>query len=532
MITVAFKPNEGFFARGARVVKEAWKACEPVAEKYRVIRDWLAWEGGITWSPDRGRVGFSWHIQDPNEANDPRSREEITRKVHEFERNDALTNRLLDIFEIFTVGAGGMRIIPASSDPEWNTERQALWDRWCRNPDLTSLQSFGTLQGLIARRWPADGNVYIFKTRSDRPPFRPRIQILEASRLGTPSDQYGNQNIIDGVEVDSKGRATFYWFRFTENGETSYRRIPAASIIVVGKPMRPGEYRQMSFFAPVLNKMQDRKELATFAMRKAKFAAQKLGVYYTQSGNLPTSSDYRNARLTGLPTQTAAGTDTTKTKLAEIKQVTGSEAIALQVNEKLDFGSAETPNEVEQAHWDILANDICAGFGISKLFVYPNSMQGTVVRADLDIATTWFRAHTAVLIDVFLDIYRFVTDEECKIEHSISDRPFDWEKATVRPPRAPNVDVGRNSAAMIAELAAGATNFRNIYGPLGMDAREELGSLMDDLEWIQAEAKRRTIPVEWVLKQIADATVKDLQDAQDKQQQAEDGEAQPQRQAA
>jgi hypothetical protein len=521
---VEFKPRDSFFARSASVVKAAWRSRGPIAEKFFVIRDWLAWEGGMLWSPDRGRVGFSRGIQDPNEANDVRSREEIIRKVHEFERNDALTNRLLDVFEIFTVGAGGMRIIPASSDPDWNAKRQPLWERWCRNPDLTSLQTFGTLQGLISRRWPADGNVYVLKTRSDRPPFRPRIQILEASRLSTPNDQYGNPNIVDGVEIDSKGRPMFYWFRFTENGENLYRRIPAASIIVVGKPMRPGEYRQMSFFAPVLNKMQDRKELATFAMRKAKYAAQKLAVYNTINGDLPTSQDYRNARLTGIPTQTSSGTDTTKTKLTEIQQVTGSQAIALQIGEGIEFKGSETPNQVEQAHWDILANDICAGFGISKIFVYPNSMQGTVVRADLDIATTWFRAHTSILIDVFLEIYRFVTDEECKIEHSISDRPHDWEKATVRPPRAPNVDVGRNSAAMIAELAAGATNFRNIYGPLGMDAREELSSLMDDLAWLKSEAERRKIPVEWVRKEIADAAVKDIQKAQDDQQKQEDAE--------
>lgn len=514
MINVIFRQTDSVFDRAKKAVKAARNAAMPLGEKIGVIKDWLAWEGGVPLSPDRGRVGFSFHIQGPNEANDTRSREEITRKVHEFERNDALVNRLLDVFEIYTVGAGGMPIIPASSDPKWNQKRKELWDRWCRNPDLTSLQTFGVFQGLIARRWPADGNIYIFKTHSERAPFRPRVQLLEASRLGTPPQHYDNPNIIDGIEVDSKGRPVAYWFQYDENGESLHRRIRAESIIVVGKPMRPGELRQMSFFAPVLNKIQDRRELATFAMRKAKEAARFMNIWKTENRELPVFDDYRRARFTGIPTQTAAGTNTTKTKLAEIEQATGSKSVSIGTNEDLKQLGATTPNEVEQAHWDILANDICAGFGVSKIFVYPNSMQGTVVRADLDIATTWFRAHSAVLIEVFLAIYRYVTDEECKYEISIADRPHDWEKAIVRPPRAPNVDVGRNSSAVIAELAAGATNFRNIYGPLGMDAREELSSLIDDLAFIKEEAERKGVPVEWVRSEIAKAAIDKLREGE------------------
>jgi hypothetical protein len=517
---VSFSKGDSIFARIDAVISHA--KTETFWNAAKTVTAWLAWEAGILWSPDRGRVGWTWHVQEPNEANDARSRTEIIRKVHEFERNNAIVNRLLDVFEIFTVGAGGMPIIPASSDPKWNEKRKVLWDRWCRNPDLTSLQTFGTLQGLCARRWPADGNVYVYLTRSDQKPYRPRIQLLEASHLETPLEE-NNPNIIDGHEVDSRGRTIAYWFRFKEGNKTSHRRIDAKFIVPIGKPMRPGELRQMSFFAPVLNDVQDLEELSTFAMRKAKESARLMNVFKTQTGEMPTSEDIRRAKL-NIQTKTAEGINTTKDKLREIETVTGSKSIAIKTDEELSQVGAETPNEIEQAHWDIVVNRICAGFGVTKLLVFPNSMQGTVVRADLDIATTWFRAHSAILIEAFLAIYRYVTDEECKIEISIADRPIDWDKAVVRPPRAPNVDVGRNSAAMIAELAAGATNFRNIYGPLGMDAREELTSLADDLAFIKQLAEARGIPVEWMRTEIANATIQKLQEENQKQQDSEDAQ--------
>src|SRR4051812_16722206 len=110
-----------------------------------IVVAWFAWEAGIHWGTKRGRVGMNWGIDRPNDANDQISREEIIRKAQEYERNSSIVNKLVDTFELFTVGAGGMQIIPSSSDEEWNTERKKLWDLWCKNPDLTSLESFGTL---------------------------------------------------------------------------------------------------------------------------------------------------------------------------------------------------------------------------------------------------------------------------------------------------------------------------------------------------------------------------------------------------
>lgn len=486
------------------------------------IMAYLGWDAGVKNDPARGNLGFYWGgIQSANEANDVESREEILRRAHHFERNNAIVNRLVDVFEVYTVGAGGMPILPESSDENWNTARKQLWDLWCKNPDLASLQSFGTIQSLAARRWFVDGEVFILKTRSDSPPFRARIQLIESCRIKTPHSLARRRDIIDGVQVDAKGRpVAYYVFETNPEGREDYKAYSAERIRHIHEPMRPGQYRSFSLLASVLNDIQDLDELCKLAMEKAKEAAEIKNVFKTNSGEVPTSEEIRRARF-DISTETVGGTDQTKQRMQNIRQVLGSKTIALEANEDVSQLKAESPNQIEQAHWDIIASRICAGVGISKLLLFPNSMQGTVVRADLDVANTFFRARSAVLADAFLDIYEYVTLDESLIEPSIARLPKDWRKANIRPPRAVNVDVGRNSAAMIAELEAGATDYELIYSPQGFDWRERITARLVQEAFIDRESKRLGLTPDRVRKSIGEG-LRAQMEAEDKARAEED----------
>ena len=80
------------------------------------------------------------------------TRQQIVRKSRFFEQNNAVMNRLGDLFENYTVGSN-FSLQPASSDPDWNLRAKRWWDTWCRYPDIGSRQSFGTLMSLAARGW-------------------------------------------------------------------------------------------------------------------------------------------------------------------------------------------------------------------------------------------------------------------------------------------------------------------------------------------------------------------------------------------
>lgn len=509
------------------------KVIGTIAKSAFRILNYLAWEAGMRFvsDPDRGQVGY-WPFsgpQDPVEANDIVSRLEIIRKAQEYERNNAIVNRLLDVFELFTVGAGGMPIIPASSDENWNQKRKVLWDRWCEIPDLASLQSFGTMQSLCARRWPCDGRVLINLTRSDTPirvpglsmaQYHPRIQLIESARIQTPPEMAMRSDIIDGCQVDTKGRPLSWWFtersqvaditRGITYGAVKYTQRDAKYIVDISEPMRPGEYHPFSLLAPVLNDIQDLDELCKLAKKKAKASARVTNVYNTENGEMPDADTTRKERYSTAET-TNTGTDFTKERLQEFERITGAKGIALRIGEGLKQVGAATPNEIEQAHWDIIVNRICAGFGISKLLLFPNSMQGTVVRADLDISNTFFRARSAVLQEKFLKVYEYVTDQECAYESSIADRPPDWRKATIHPPRGCNVDIGRNSSATIAEYEAGMRSLRTIYGDLGDFWKVEIDQIQEEKAYIMAGEKSKGLPPGTTQSAISEALKNQMQ---------------------
>lgn len=433
------------------------------------------YEAGQRWGTSRSYLP-GW-VQDARFDADAATRDEILRKARYFEKNNGLVNRLADLFEQFTVGPCGLQMIPASSDEEWNVNATEAWKGWEPFADQCSRQPFGVLQSLIARRWFIDGEIFILKTRGrNRPdePARPRVQLIESHRVGTPGNLAAQEGrtIVDGVEVDGRGRPIAYHVRDGFNDD-QYRRIPAEQIIHVFEPTRPGEYRGLSFFAAVMNDLHDLDDLMILEMLGAKDAAEKSTIYETASGELNASEEGVRRERFGQATENSSGTDTTENKTRYVKQSLGGRAMAIKIGEKVSQFTSNRPTVTQQWYWDYLTARICAGVGISKLLAYPYSMQGTVTRADLDVMAGFFRSRSEVLGAVFTEIRNYVIGWEIQNNILLADPPSDWRKVTVRPPRSVNVDVGRNSSAMIAEYDAKLRSAEGIFAELGQDYREQ-----------------------------------------------------------
>jgi hypothetical protein len=101
-------------------------------------------------------------------------------------------------------------------------------------------------------------------------------------------------------------------------------------------------------------------------------------------------------------------------------------------------------------------------------------MQGTVYRGALAMATSAFKSRHAVIADVQKSIWGYVMSWAIATERGLASPPADWRKVSIQAPRTPDVDVGRNSAANIAEIAAGVQTFQGSYGALGLDYATQL----------------------------------------------------------
>jgi hypothetical protein len=71
-------------------------------------------------------------------------------------------------------------------------------------------------------------------------------------------------------------------------------------------------------------------------------------------------------------------------------------------------------------------------------------------------------------------IYEYVMEYAIKSDPTLNDAPSDWYEVSITAPRSPNVDVGRNSAAQLAELEAGVVTYDEVYGARGLDWRSAL----------------------------------------------------------
>ena len=410
------------------------------------------------------------------------TRKELMRKSRNFERNNAFQNRLADIFEQYTVGSGGLIVVSKSKDAT------DYFNRWSKDADALGLMEFGTMQGVAARAWFVDGEAFLVKVMVRG---RLKMQIIEGHRVETPPDQASGEGItiVDGVAIGEDGSRSGIWVNvgtespFGANSGSNYKYVRAADVFHVYEPSRTGMYRGLPFCYPVMNDINDLDDLQLLTMQVAKQAATIGNVTTNRTGELST----RSARQVGLKINTAnaVGQPVVKSSSEFYNVKLGASEIALMHGDDIKQFQAGRPSLVEQQHWDYLTGKICIGQGIAKLLIWPYSMQGTMVRADLDISNAFFRCRSTVMQAMvrwaFVNVISWAQDYDREVLRG-GFNFSGFENVTVRAPRAVNVDVGRNSKAAITELQNNARTYQDWYAEEGKDWREQFAQIGSEKE--------------------------------------------------
>lgn len=440
---------------------------------------------GATFNPQRSYIPAGYHsVRYDTTAH---SRSEMARKMRYFERNNSLCQALSGKYENFVVGASP-QLCPNSSDPEWNKYAKEWWEIWSQVCDLTSHQSFGTLLQLAARRWQIEGDAFFLLTQGrESRGSRPRVQLIEGHLCRTPDEYADDPRVHDGVRMDEFGRPTDYYFaEEIRPGEFEFGPPRDANAVVpVMEPERPGEVRCVTQYHACINELHDLDDLHILEMQAARDNAAIKDWIETSAGELTPEQLRRSRFNTG--TVLSTGATASIEKLQYYRDAGGARTQVLQRGDKIHQHAGERPSIVTRDYWRLKTELVCAAVEIPYCIVFPDSMQGTVYRGALDMAATAFKSRHTVMADVQRRIWSYVMGWATKVDPKLADPPADWFKVTVQPPRAPNVDVGRNSAAMLEELRHGATNYDLIYGPQGLDWRVELQKLNEQLIFIKGE---------------------------------------------
>lgn len=447
------------------------------------------YEAARRWTPDRRNI---WsEVLDARDETDEASLWEMLRKALYFEQNSPVVNRLCDVFEQYTVGANGLRAFSDSQDQEWSKAADDKLAEWSEAPDLSCRQGLAERQSLSARVWMVQGECFIILTRTDEPPYEPRIQIVEPHRVATPNNlaDAAGGNIFNGVEINPKsGRPLAYWVRTDFTGDR-FRRVPADFVVHIGEPTRPGMLRCPTMLSGVLNTLHDLDDLCLCEMSAAKRAAVITEIIKTPSGELPDDGDLDEVALEG---------DGENPRRAFYKSILSSGTKVLFSGDDYQQVGSNRPTVSQQWFFRWLTEQVCTGGpGIPLALVYPESMQGTVARGVLDQAATHFRSRSATLAAAWKRVRNYVLETYSYTDRLLAAKPPDWRKCTILPPRQPNVDVGRNSSALIAEREAGLRTDRDIYGELQQDYREAYDQLGREA------AERKKAAEKWGVESIA-----------------------------
>jgi capsid protein len=403
-------------------------------------------------------------------------------------------NRIADLFECYTVGTG-LQFTPDSSDQAWNDEWALRWEDWGVTCDVSGRLPFNEIQSMAARAWLVDGEIFILLD-----PKSNKVQLIEGHKIETPPDLKDKEGVIvdDGVQIDKGGRVLGYHHK-----DVGFLR--ADDVVHIFEPGRPGQYRGLPFLYPVLNDLHDLDDLQILEMKAAKDAAEISYALVTQSGEMPAEKLRQSRFSIAQPLSTGATAADSDERSKFIRDTIGGRAIALKTGEDIKSFTSGRPTVTTQQFWDYMTAKICAGVGISKLLVYPGSVQGTVARAELDIAAAFFRAKSSILQHHFGRIYEW---ETALANVTTRDKPADYRRYRTSPPRAVNVDVGRQTLAQLASLKAGTTTYQQIYAEMGLDWRNGLRQRADEAKYINDLAQERDIPPDQVSQVIVvpDAT--------------------------
>jgi hypothetical protein len=412
------------------------------------------------------------------------SRWEMTRKIRYFERNVWLVQAIRDEHVKWTVGPNGLTVLPASSDEEWNKGMEESYQEWCENPCFDSTIPMPQVHKQIAGTANLENDLFVLKTfiKNSGKPSRPAIQLIESHRCSAPGTVYSLQessDTVDGVQLgkgqDGKVTGPIGYWMIDDLLSTQWAFRSVAECIHIFSPERIGMYRGITPYHSVMNTLHDLDDLESMEMERAKNNSEISNIITSPSGEL--NRDALRARRFG-----AVGTSTAQPdskdedidrRIQMYRKILGARTIALKTGEKLEQQGNENPSAATQWYWKYKLGQVSKTAGVPLILIFPElieGMQGTVVRGIYDNAHETFRGHFFTYARTAINLYRYYANWARYNDPRCFDAPADWNKCHVIPPRAVNVDIGYTSAATLAELASGVTNYDDIAGRQGTTA--------------------------------------------------------------
>lgn len=245
-----------------------------------VARSYEAAAGG------RRTAGWSRNASDANAANS-RSLIALRELSRDLRRNNGWARRAIQVIGNNTVG-WGIEAKALAGTPELAARALELWQSWASSPlcDYDGRLPFSGLQRLVLQTVVESGEALVVRERArsaDGLSIPLRIRVLEPDYLDVQRDGVlgpGGGPIVQGVELDGRGRRVAYWLYTYHPGSNRVagsvfgsQRVPVEDVIHVYQVDRPGQTRGVPWLASAIAKLQDFDEYDDAVLLQQKIAA-------------------------------------------------------------------------------------------------------------------------------------------------------------------------------------------------------------------------------------------------------------------
>lgn len=212
-------------------------------------------------------------------------------------RNNPYAARAVDVLVANIIGEG-IVAQPATGDKTLDARVLALWQRWVDEADAVGQLDFYGLQAQAVRTMVESGEVLArrrVRRSSEGLAVPVQVQVIEPDYLDLSRDTIrpstGDNVVIQGIEIDSRGRRVAYWLYREHPGDITAAlrtdslnavRVTAEQVAHLYRVQRPGQLRGVPWLAPAIVRLDDLDEYQEAALVKAKIEAC-FGAFVTQA---------------------------------------------------------------------------------------------------------------------------------------------------------------------------------------------------------------------------------------------------------
>lgn len=433
----------------------------------------------------RDRKATNQNLQSSESSTYARDRIQMMKEARNLEENGEIANSILGKFETHVTGHIGYN--PRTGSKKADAKIGEWFTEWMSRADYTERHSLRKMAQIALRQALTDGDCGMATFLNDD--GEARVIGIEADRIGDPYDTQPKPNEFSGVLVDGKKAPTGY--RVFQRDEfdqlVNPEVVPAKNFCHLSNPNKFDRYRGITSFAPVIDTAVDVMEIVQFEKLAVKWGSMQTGVVVGQPGGPQTNEFFEDGE-----NSSGRGFQTQELQHGMIQYLEGDNASIQQFQ-------TQRPGAAWDGFIQLLIRLYAAGFNLPYGFVFDAaSSRGPGARFEAEQADRVFSIWQQLLVEKALDKIKNIALIGAMANGEIpSNRNF-MRGAWQFPPAA-SIDVGRESAADVAEMGAGIKSHKTTlrkYSLNGFDERRQIA--LETKDWIEL-SEELDIPLELLM---------------------------------